>query len=58
MRRGQMQNTENAFEIKRPGTQTNSVHIQMVISKSNGSHKLKTYNGHTHKKEKAIQIQY
>ena len=53
-----MQNTENAFEIKRPGTKTNSVHIQMVISKSNGSHKLKTYNGHTHKKEKAIQIQY
>ena len=31
MRRVQMQNTENTFAIKRPGTKTNSVH--MVISK-------------------------
>ena len=27
MRREQMQNTENAFEIKRPATRNNSAHI-------------------------------
>ena len=56
-RTGQMQNVENAFEIKRPATKTNSLHTQMVISTSNGNHKPKNYNGHTHK-EKAVQTQY
>lgn len=27
MRRGQLQNTENAFEIKRPASRNNSAHI-------------------------------
>ena len=57
-RRGQMQKIENAFEMKRPATKNNSVHIYMVISKSNGNHKPKNYNGHTHEKEKAKQTQH
>ena len=53
-----MQKIENAFEMKRPATKNNSVHIYMVISKSNGNHKPKNYNGHTHQKEKASQTQH
>ena len=30
-RRGQMQNSKNVFESKRPVTKDNSVHIEMVI---------------------------
>ena len=41
-RRRQMQNIENGFENKRTVTQNNSVHTQMVISKSNVNHKPKT----------------
>ena len=51
VRRGQIQTTENAFEIKRPATKINSSHIQTAISKSNGNCK-------QHKKEKANQIQH
>ena len=46
---------ENTFENKRTATPNNSMHIQVVISKSNGNHKPKNYSGHTNKKEKAIQ---
>ena len=46
-----MQNIGNASENKRTTTQNNFVHIKLVISKSNGNHKPKNYNGHTHKKK-------
>ena len=36
-----MQDIENAFENKITATKNNSVHIKMVISKSNGKHKPK-----------------
>ena len=58
VRTAQMQNTGNAFEIKRPVTKNNLVHIQTAISKLHGNHKPKTYNRYTHKKEKAIQTQH
>ena len=49
MRRIQMQDIGNAFEIKRPAT---------AISKPHGNHKPKIYNRYTHKKEKGIQTQH
>ena len=52
MRRGQLQNIKNAFEIKRSATKNNSVHTWKFISRSNGRHKPKNYNGHTIKKKK------
>ena len=42
-----MQNIENAFEIKRPATQSNFVYIDTAISKCNGKRKPKNYNRHT-----------
>ena len=40
-----MQNTENAFEIKRPLTKNNSAQIQIVISKYIGTTNQKIYSG-------------
>ena len=51
-KRGQMKTTENAFKIKRPGTKSNSIHVQLVISKSNGNHKPKTIMDRKRKKKK------
>ena len=52
-RRRQMQNIDSTPENKRTAAQNNSIHIEKVISKPNGNHKTKNYNGHTNKKEKA-----
>ena len=46
-----MQNIGNAFVNKTTATQNNSIYIHMVISKSNGNHKLKTVVD-THVKKK------
>ena len=56
--KGQIQNIENAFENKGVATRNNSVHMQLVTSKSNENHKPQNYNRHMHKKEKAIQTQH
>ena len=56
--REQMQNIENAFEIKRPARRKNSAHIYMHVSKYNGNHKSNNYNGLTHKKEKKEQVKH
>ena len=45
-----MQNNENTFEIKTAETKNNAVPIQIAITKSNGNHKPKNYNGHTQEK--------
>ena len=44
VRRVQMQYIGNAFEIQRPETLNNLVHIQNAISKPHGNHKPKIYN--------------
>ena len=55
MRRVQMQDIENAFEIKRPTTKNHLVYIQTAISKPHGNCKPKHYKRYTHKKEKGNQ---
>ena len=46
-----MQEMGTAFEIKRPATYNNLVHIQSAISKPQASYKPKIYNRYTYKKE-------
>ena len=42
MKRGQMQNTKNAFVIKIPAAKNNSVHIQMLYQNLMGTTNQKT----------------
>ena len=44
-----MQDTGNAFSIKKPATLSNLVYIKTPMSKSHGNHKSKIYNRYTHK---------
>ena len=53
MRREQIQDIENAFEIKRPASGNNHVYTQTAVSKPHSNHKLKVY---THNNEKGNQI--
>ena len=49
MRKGEDKYRTWQMHLKlRQTTKTNSVHIEMVISKSNGNHKQKIYNAHRH----------
>ena len=52
IRRVQMQDIGNAFEINRPAIENNLVYIQTAISKPHGNCKLKIYNRYTHTKKK------
>ena len=56
MRREQIQDIENAFEIKRPGSENNHVSTQTAVSKPHSNHKLKVYSRYTHNNEKGNQI--
>ena len=52
VRRVQMQDIGNTFEIKSPATQNHLVYLLTAISKLHGNCKLKIYNRYTLTKEK------
>ena len=56
--RVQRQNIGDASEIKRPGTYNCLLYIQTAMSNPPGNHKVKIYNGYTHKRQKGIQTQH